>query len=155
LSEEKKETRRDFEIVPVEDVSKMTIEEAVEKGLLPTPIEMAKTTDEVVEYGTQSGKLYGSALASIWSAIRRADLPREVRIAKGVRGLMYIMGLITSAVDTFNQIRQLEDEVLIRKGKVLPDVDVNALIKELERLKKENEELKKKLGKGKKKKEKA
>ena len=145
--DEKKEEKKDvFEIVPVEDVSKMTIEEAIDRGLLPTPIELARSPDEVVEYGRQAGTLYGGAIASIYSAITRKDLPFNVRIAKGVRGLAYILGMIISAMDSFDRVRSLEEHVLVKKGK-LPKSEqeklIDELLDELEKLRKENEELKK------------
>lgn len=140
---EKKEI---FEIVPVEDISKMTIEEAVERGLLPTPIELAKTTEEVIEYGKQMGTMYGGALASIYSAFTRRDLPFNVRLAKGMRGASFLLGVILSTIDTFENIRNIEDHVLLKKGKLVRPKDVvDELIQELEKLRQENAELKKKI----------
>lgn len=146
--EKGKEVKNTFEIVPVEDVSKMTIEEAIDRGLLPTPIELAKTPDEVIEYGKQAGSLYGGAMASIYSAITRKDLPFNVRLAKGIRGLSYILGMVISAVDTFENIRNLEEHVLAKKGKLPKSEEeklIDELLDELEKLRKENEELKKKV----------
>ena len=144
LVEREKEEKREFEIVPVEDLANMTIAEAIERGMLPTPIEMAKNTEEIVEMGKQTGQMYGYAIASIYSAIRRRDLPFPVRLAKGVRGATFLMSLFFSAMDTVEQIKSIEDRVLIRKGKVLEDADIDALLEELDRLRKENEELKRK-----------
>lgn len=135
-----------FEIAPAEDITKMSIAEAISKGVLPTPIELAKTTEEVTEYGRQSGVFYGSALASLYSSLTRRDLPFNVRLAKGVRGAAYLMGLLISAMDTFEQVRDLEERVLIKEGKLTrPEENemIEKLMAELERLKRENEELKK------------
>lgn len=140
-----------FEIVPAEDISKMTIEEAIDKGLLPTPIELAKSPGEVIEYGRQAGTLYGSAIASLYSAFTRKDLPFNVRLAKGTRGVTFLLGLLISAVDSFEKIRGLEEHVLAKKGK-LPKSEqeklIDELLDELERLRKENEELKREGKKG-------
>ncbi|MHC1624729.1 MAG: hypothetical protein ACXQS2_01850 [Methermicoccaceae archaeon] len=140
------ERKRDtFEIAPVEDIEKMTIAEAISKGVLPTPIEMARSTEEVTEFGRQSGVLYGSALASLYSAFTRRDLPFNVRLAKGVRGAAFLMGLLISAADTFEQVRNIEESVVIKKERATrpENEQVEKLLEELERLKRENEELKK------------
>jgi len=147
--EKKKDEERQkdtFEIAPVEDIEKMTIAEAISRGVLPTPIEMARSTEEVTEYGRQSGVLYGSALASLYSAFTRRDLPFNVRLAKGVRGAAFLMGLLISAADTFEQVRNIEESVLIKKGEVVrpENKEIEKLLEELERLRRENEELKKK-----------
>lgn len=143
----KEERSKDsFEIIPVKDVSKMTIEEAIDRGLLPTPIELARTPDEIMEYGRQAGALYGGAMASIYSALRRRDLPFNVRLAKGIRGATFLLGMLISAMDSFERVRELEDAVLVKKGKIAKEEDlIDELLEELEKLRKENEELKKKV----------
>jgi len=144
--EKVRENRNSFEIVPVEDISKMTIEEAIDRGLLPTPIELAKTADEIIEYGRHAGALYGGAMASLYSAFTRRDLPFNVRLAKGIRGATFLLGMLMSAMDSFEKIRELEEQVLVKKGKVKKEEDlIDELLQELEKLRKENEELRKKV----------
>jgi len=138
-----------FEIAPAEDVTKLTIEEAIDKGILPTPIELAKSPDEIVEYGRHAGTMYGYGVASIVSAVKRKDLPFKVRLAKGIRGLAFIWSMLLSAIDSYEKISELEDRVLLKKAvkeeAKTKDVDIDTLLDELERLKKEKERLEKEL----------
>jgi len=121
-------------IVGVEDISKMSVEEAIQKGILPTPIELAKSTTEIIEYGKSTGGLYGQALASIVSAFSRRDLPFEMRLAKGMRGLTFLMTMVMSAFDQYERLRELEDHVLSKKAVKSEDSEVEKLISILEEI---------------------
>lgn len=121
-------------IVGVEDISKMSVEEAIHKGILPTPIELAKSTTEIVEYGKSTGGLYGQALASIVSAFSRRDLPFEMRLAKGVRGLTFLMSMVMSAFDQYEKLRELEDHVMYKKAVAPEESEVEKLVAILEEI---------------------
>lgn len=139
----KKVSRKKEESVPedplaiasVEDISKLTIEEAVQKGILPTPIELAKTSQEIIEYGKTAGITYGQAFASLTSAFRRRDLPFQARMAKGIRGLSALLAMVLSAVDQYEKLTELEEKVLTKaeKGELSDEKsDIEKLIEILE-----------------------
>lgn len=135
-------------IQPVtEDIKKMTIEEAIRQGIMPiSPVEMAKTGEEIVELTKGAGMIYGSGLHAIWSAVRRKDLPMDVRLAKGAKGFMALMGMMLAARDTFEALIELEESSLTPEQED-KSTDLDELLDRLEKLTKENEELRKQLKK--------
>ncbi|RLC35042.1 hypothetical protein DRH14_01690 [Candidatus Shapirobacteria bacterium] len=122
MSEEKKKKEvkspvDDWTIAEIDELGDMTVKELVATmGIIPlNPVDVAKSTDEIVELGKQSGFLYGSALYSLYSAFTREDLPMATRVAKGARGFAALLAMVLQAFDTFNKFRALEERYVVEK----------------------------------------
>jgi len=107
----------DLSITEVDDIKDMTVRELVEMGIMPlNPVDTAKTTDEIIELGKQTGFVYGSALHSLYSAVTRNDLPMKVRVVKATRGFATIFSMLLQAMEVFNKFQRIEEEVLMDKA---------------------------------------
>ncbi len=141
--EQQKEEAGNKDIIPafdIRDIKEMTVEEAIKRGIMPlNPIEIAESTEEIIDYGRKAGQMYGSAVYSLLSAFRRKDLPFNVRMAKASRGMLALLSMIISASDVAENFMSLEDSVM-QEGAAN---ETERLIREIEKLRKERDELKK------------
>lgn len=148
--EEKKQNQEagNKDIIPafdIRDIKEMTVEEAIKRGIMPlNPVEIAETTEEIIDYGRRAGQMYGSAVYSLISAFRRKDLPFNVRMAKASRGMLALLSMILSASDVAENFMALEESVLQEEA----TSETDKLIREIERLRRENKELREKLKSG-------
>ena len=139
--ERKKRASKD--IIPtydVREIKEMKVEEAIKRGIMPfNPVEMAESTEEIIQVGQNAGITYGSAISSLISAFKRKDLPMNIRLAKASRGMLALLSMLISASDTVEAHLALEDSVIHRTR-----VDeTDKLIEEVERLRKKVDELEK------------